>query len=174
MSTRSYLVCLLLLAVTARNAQAQRVTRAAVSTRGLPTSIPLMAPAAAEARGSFALEALGGSVGSLVGIGIVALSSRCGVDDLACVITSIGAGGALGIVGATVGTVMTARLTDSPRSVLGAALGAIAGTGVGLGVHYVLNRNSDRNLGDKVVVPIFVISQGVLGAAGSRLMAQDR
>jgi len=174
MSTRSKLVCLLLLATIARDARSQRVTRAAVSTTRLPTATRMVAAPGAEARGSFALEALGGSVGSLLGIGIVALSSRCGVDDLACVITSIGAGGALGIVGATAGTVVTARLTDSPRSVLGAALGAIAGTGVGLGVHYMLNRNSDRNLGDKVVVPIFVISQGVLAAAGSRLMARGR
>jgi hypothetical protein len=178
MSIRSILVCLLLLATVARDAQSQRVTQAAVSTDAL-TAVGTIAatvaqPSSSGSSGSFALEALGGSVGSLVGIGIVALSSRCGVDDLGCVITSIGAGGALGVVGATVGTVVTARLTDAPQSGLGAALGAIVGTGVGLGVHYLLNRNSDRNLGDKVVVPIFVISQGVFAAAGSRLMARER
>ena len=122
--------------------------------------------------GAFVLEALAGSAGSLAGIGIVALGAHCGSgdDDLACIITTIGAGGALGVVGATIGTTLAARYTGSRRSLPGAALGAAVGTGVGLGIHYVLNSNSDRNLGDKVVVPIFVIAQGTFAALGSRLL----
>jgi hypothetical protein len=123
-----------------------------------------------DSRGAFALEALGGAAGSLVGFGIVGLTANCGVEDLACVITTVGAGGALGALGATIGTSMVARSTGSRRSVAGAAVGSLVGTGVGLGVHWVLNRNSDRNLGDKIVLPIFVISQGVFAAMGSRLV----
>jgi hypothetical protein len=120
---------------------------------------------------AFLLESLGGSVGSLIGIGAVGLSSRCGVDDLGCLILKVGAGGVLGAIGATIGASLAARYTGSPRSAFGAALGAVAGTGVGLGIHYVLNNSSDRNFDDPgVVVPIFIISQGTFAAIGSRLL----
>jgi hypothetical protein len=124
--------------------------------------------------GAFVVEALGGSAGSLIGIGLVGVASRCGVEDLRCILLTVGAGGALGAIGATVGTSLAARYTGSARSLGGAAAGAVVGTGVGLGVHYLLNRNSDRNLGDKIVVPIFVLSQGILSAVGSRILARRR
>jgi hypothetical protein len=121
--------------------------------------------------GSFVIEALGGSLGSLLGIGAVALTSCVG-DDLGCSIIRIGAGGVAGAVGSTLGTTLAARHTTSRRSVVGAALGAAVGTGVGLGVHYAFNRNSDRNLDNAVVVPIFVISQGTFAAIGSRVLGR--
>jgi hypothetical protein len=123
---------------------------------------------------AFVLEAAAGSVGSLAGIAIVGLTRECGVEELGCIILTVGAGGALGAVGATIGTTLAARATNSPRSVGGAALGALIGTGVGLGVHWLLNRGSDRNLGDKVVVPIFVLSQGIFSALGSRIVGARR
>jgi hypothetical protein len=95
--------------------------------------------------------------------------SKCDVEDLACTILTVGAGGALSAVGATVGTTLVARQTGSHRSIPGALGGSVVGTGVGLGVHYILNRESDRNLGDKIVVPIFVLAQGIFAAWGSRL-----
>jgi hypothetical protein len=119
-------------------------------------------------RSSFALEALGGSVGSAAGIGAVLLLSDCGADDLACDIISVSVAGAAGVLGATIGTALVARQTHAKHSVAGATLGAILGTAVGLGVHYLLNSNSDRNLGDAIVVPIFAISQGFLAAIGGR------
>ena len=167
----------LLVMLVAREGQAQLHQRRVITTGGI-ASVPArgstLQPPPGDGGGAFVLEALGGSLGSLVGIGVVGLTSRCGVDDLACGITSVGVGGVLGVVGATVGTVVVARFLDSPRSAVGAVLGAVVGTGIGLGVHYILNNNSDRNLGDAVVVPIFVLSQGVLAAAGSRLGARRR
>jgi hypothetical protein len=124
--------------------------------------------------GAFAIEAFGASAGSLIGIGAVALTQKCGVEDLGCVIIKVGAGGAVGAVGAVVGSQLAAAYTGSRRSVLGASLGAIIGTGVGLGVHWLLNSGSDRNLGDKVVVPIFVFSQGIFSALGSRALGRER
>jgi hypothetical protein len=59
--------------------------------------------------------------------------------------------------------------TGNRRSVPGALAGSVVGTGVGLGVHYLLNQGSDRNLGDKVVVPIFALAQGMFAAWGSRV-----
>jgi hypothetical protein len=82
---------------------------------------------------------------------------------------TVGAGGALSALGAAAGATLVARQTGSYRSAPGALLGSVVGTGVGLGVHYLLNRESDRNLGDKIVVPIFAIAQGVFAAWGSRL-----
>jgi hypothetical protein len=122
--------------------------------------------------GAFLLEALGGAAGSLIGMGVVGFLERCDVEDLGCLLHKIGLGGALGVAGAVLGTTLVARQTGSNRSVAGAALGGLAGTGIGLGVHYLLNNNSDRNIGDRIVLPIFVISQGTFAALGSRLLGR--
>lgn len=118
---------------------------------------------------SFALEALGGSVGSAIGIGIVALSDRCGVEDLACTIQSVALAGVAGLAGAALGSTAVARAAHAPRSALGAVLGGIVGTGVALGVHAAINRGTDRNLGDRIVAPLFVLGQGIFAAWGSRI-----
>ena len=150
--------------------QAQRATPSAVSSASPPSSVASVT--AVSSQSSVALEMLAGAAGSLLGMAVVGLSADCGADDLACIISAVGAGGALGAVGATTAVVLTARATGAPRSVLGAALGAIVGTGVGLGVHWMLNRNSDRNLGDRIVLPIFALSQGVGATLGSRALGR--
>ena len=122
---------------------------------------------------AFAIEAAAGSVGSLVGIGVVGLAHKCGVEDLACLLLKAGASGATGALGASLATYAAARYTGSPRSFGGALLGAVVGTGVGVGVHWILNRGTDRNLDDPwVVVPIFTFSQGITSALGSRLLGR--
>lgn len=148
------------------------VATGAASTAG--AQAPVAAPAGARYGGgtAFAIEALAGSVGSLAGMAVVGLGSDCDSDDLGCIINTIGAGGIAGMVGATVAVTLAARHTGSPRSVAGAALGAVVGTGVGLGVHYLVNKGTDRNLGEAVVIPIFAVSQGVVAAAGSRLLGR--
>jgi hypothetical protein len=123
--------------------------------------------------GSLALKMLGASLGSAAGIGVVLAASNCGSDDLGCGILSTGGAGVLGIVGAALGATLVASHTGAPRSVGGAIAGGLVGTGVGLGVHYLLDRNSDRNLGDPVTIPIFAISQGVFAALGSRLIGRS-
>jgi hypothetical protein len=145
------------------------------------TSRPLALVAAraqtpeANSGGAFFLEALGGSIGSVAGIGAVILAKDCGDDDLGCEILTVGTAGIVGAIGATVGTTIAARMTGSRRSVLGAGLGAIVGTGVGLGVHYLVNNSSDRNLDDgAVVLTIFSMSQGTVAALGSRLIGAAR
>jgi hypothetical protein len=136
-----------------------------------PTAARVSTPPAPNSSGTFLIEALGGSLGSLIGVGAVALTS-CHGEDFGCSVIRVGAGGVAGAIGATIGTSLTAHHTNSRRSVLGAALGAIVGTGVGLGVHYAFNHGSDRNLGDAVTVPIFVVSQGTFAALGSRLLGR--
>ena len=132
-------------------------------------SAPSGATRPAPGAGTVALMSLGGSVGSLAGIGLVALASDCGVDDLGCTILSVGAGGAAGALGATVGSWLVARNAGVRASFLGAGLGAVVGTGIGLGVHYILNSGSSRNFDTPgAVVPIFVLSQGIFAALGSQ------
>jgi len=163
-----------ILILTAATTLACEVAAQTVDPRLMPPRLESRTAAAApipNSSGSFVVEALSGSVGSLLGIGAIALTS-CHGDDLGCSIIRVGAGGVVGAVGATIGTTLAAHYTSSRRSVLGAALGAIVGTGVGLGVHYAFNRNSDRNLGDAIVVPIFVLSQGTFAAIGSRMLGR--
>lgn len=93
--------------------------------------------------GSSPLEVLAGMAESLAGMAIVGRCAECGLVDLGCVIGAVGAGGALGAV-----------------------------AGVGLGVHWLLNRGSDRNVGDTVVIPIFAVAQGIGAALGSRALGR--
>jgi hypothetical protein len=159
-----------ILTLTATVAESQR-SDASAGIRAARSALPASARAEGGGNaGDFALEAAAGALGSLAGIGLTALVSNCGIDDLECTFKTVGAGGLLGALGATAATTVVARQLGSPRSAGGAALGAVVGTGVGLGVHYLLNRESDRNLGDAVVVPIFVVSQGLFAAIGSRLL----
>lgn len=162
-------------------ARAQQIAPAGVTQRGA-----VIAPAVARAPslddapardgsddpGDFVLEAGGASLGSLVGIGLVALGTECGVEDLGCMIGKAGLSGVAGVAGATIGAQVAARGTGSPRSVAGALLGGVVGTGVGLGVHWLLNEGTDVNLDDGAVVPIFVLSQGVFTALGSRVLGR--
>jgi hypothetical protein len=151
--------------------RAQRWIVAAVIAAGAGRDLAAQAPNSAHA---FAIEALGGAAGSLAGIAVVGLTSHCGAEDLECTILHVGAGGALGVIGAAAGVTLAARHTGSRHSVAGALLGGVAGTALGLGVHYLLNRGTDRNLGDRVVVPIFVLSQGIVAAAGARWLGRAR
>lgn len=122
---------------------------------------------------AFTIEAAAGSLASLAGIGIVGLAHKCGVEDLACLLLKAGASGATGALGASVATYAAAGYTGSRRSFGGALLGAVVGTGVGMGVHWLLNEGTERNLDDPwVVVPIFTLGQGIVSAVGSRLLAK--
>lgn len=153
----------LLLACLPASAQAQRIAPLALQTQsGTGSGDPR----------DFAIEAGAASLGSLVGIGLVALGTECGVEDLGCMIRKAGASGIAGVAGATIATQLAARQTGSPRSIAGAVLGGAVGTGVGLGVHWLLNEGTDVNLDDGAVVPIFVLSQGIFAALGSRMLAR--
>ena len=121
--------------------------------------------------GSLPLEMLAGSAAAGVAYAVAVYSVDCGVDDLACGILRAGGAGLLGAVFSATAVNMVARRTGAPHSWWGAGLGSLIGLPVGLGVHYLINRNSDRNLDDAIVIPIFAISQGVFATLGSRAAA---
>ena len=121
---------------------------------------------------AFLVESAGGMLGSAVGIGVVALSTSCGGDDLGCGILKVGSAGIVGAIGATIGTTLAARHTGSRRSVLGAALGAVVGTGAGVTIHYFLTRAGGSTVGDRAAIAAVILSQGLTSAAGSRLLGR--
>ena len=121
--------------------------------------------------GNVGMTVLAGTLGSAAGISSVFILVDCGVEDLGCGIRRAAIAGVAGVVTSTVAVVLSARATRTPYSAPGAFAGALVGTGVGLGLHALINRNSDRNIGDYITLPIFALSQGTLAALGSRLKA---
>ena len=127
--------------------------------------------AALRRTGNVGITVLAGTLGSAAGMTGVFVLVDCGVEDLACGIRRAALAGVAGVATSTAAVVATARATRTAYSTPGAFAGALIGTGVGLGLHALINRNSDRNIGDYITLPIFALSQGTLAALGSRLIA---
>jgi hypothetical protein len=125
----------------------------------------------------FAIEALGGTVGSLAGFGagvLVAGLDECDNESLLCILEDV----AITVGGSTVGSGLGAwgagRLGSTRPSGLGAALGSLAGAAAGLGLVHLLSEELDLNPGDGVLLLSYAVTQGVLAALGSRLIAAIR
>lgn len=135
-------------------------------------------PAAVTGARAFTAEALGGTVGSALGIAIglaVAKPNDCpSDDDVACTLQKLGITGIIGVAGATIGTAIAGRLAGTGPSIVGALLGAAAGAAVGIGLEHFITEEMDRTLGDAGTVVLFSMAQGILAAAGSRLVASLR
>ena len=165
--------CMAICCATSGHAQRAGVGRYRDAQRSLTPTPKSAAPDSTTSSGeAFVVEAAGGMLGSAVGIGVVALSTSCGGDDLGCGILKVGSAGIVGAIGATIGTTLAARHTGSRRSVLGAALGAVVGTGAGVTVHYFLTRAGGSSVGDKAAIAAVIVSQGLVSAAGSRLLGR--
>ena len=135
-------------------------------------------PAAVAGARAFSVEALGGTVGSALGITIglaVAKPTDCpSDDDVACTLQKLGITGIIGVVGATIGTAVAGRWAATDPSLIGAFVGAAAGAAVGIGLEHLVTEEMDRSLGDVGTVVLFSVTQGILAAAGSRLGARLR
>ena len=149
----------LLLALTATVAWAQQAT-----------------PIAVGGTRAFAAEALGGVLGSAVGIGVglaVAQPDDCpSDDDVVCTLRRLGVTGAIGVVGGTIGTVVAGRLAGTEPSIAGAFLGAAAGAAAGIGLEHLITEEMGQSLGNAGAVLLFSVTQGILAAAGSRIGAR--
>jgi hypothetical protein len=124
-----------------------------------------------------AIEALGGTVGSLAGFGagvLVAGLDECDNESLLCILEDV----AIAVGGSTVGSGFGAwgagRLGSTQPSGLGAALGSLAGAAAGLGLVHLLSEDLDLNPGDGALLLSYAVTQGVLAALGSRLIAAIR
>jgi hypothetical protein len=153
-------LAMLSLAVSASTADAQRA-----------------APAVGGAQ-AFATEALGGAVGSALGIAIglaVAKPDDCpSSDDVVCTLQRLGVTGVIGVVGTTIGSNVAGRLAGTNPSLLGGFLGAVAGAAAGVGLEHLITEELNQQLGNVGAVLLFSVTQGILAAAGSRILASIR
>jgi hypothetical protein len=146
-----------LAAVTPANADAQRA-----------------APSAASA---FAIEAAGGTVGSIAGLTLglaVARIDDCDSEDLACLLSGLSVGGVGGVIGATLGTVLVGRRFNTRPSTAGAIVGSLAGAAAGIGVVHLLTEEANMRLERVGSVLVFSVTQGLVTAIGSRIGASIR
>src|SRR6185369_15657287 len=123
---------------------------------------------------AFALDALGASLGSAAGLGLVSAlrSDECDAEDLTCNMGSAAAGVAVGTAGAALGDYLTGRLFDTRPSGLCATIGAIAGAAAGLGVWHLVTEDLDIMSKSGGAVLTYSVTQGVVTALGSRLIGK--
>jgi hypothetical protein len=121
--------------------------------------------------GSFALQVLGGTLGSLAGVGIgLAITDDCtGQDDVVCALKSLSVAGALGMIGATAGVTIAGQAASERPSIIGGLVGAGVGTAIGVGLHHLITEELNQRLGDAGTLALFTISQGTFAAAGARV-----
>ena len=152
-----FALLLALASLPAATADAQRATRSGVS--------------------AFAIEAAGGTVGSLAGVALglaVARIDSCDSEDLACILSGLSVGGRGGVGGATLGTVVVGRRFDTRPSTAGAIVGSVVGVAAGLGVVHLITEEASTRLGRVGGVLVFSTTQGLLTALGSRIGASIR
>jgi hypothetical protein len=136
------------------------------------------APAGVGGARAFATEAVGGTIGSAIGIAVglaVAKPADCpSEDDVACTLQRLGITGVIGVAGATIGTHVAGRLAGTSPSLLGAFLGAAAGAAAGVGLEHLITEELNQQLGNAGTLLLFSVTQGLLAAAGSRLVRAAR
>ena len=133
------------------------------------------AAAPGQARGSkgrsFAIEAAGGTLGSLLGFGAVYVAgNECEGEDLVCNLRSAFTAVVLGTVGSATGAYLAGRAFDTEPSALGATLGAVAGAAGAIGVVHLLTEELNAINGRGVELASYVVTQGLITALGSRIV----
>ena len=126
---------------------------------------------------AFAIEAAGGTVGSIVGVTLgiaIARIDDCDNEDLACLLSGLSIGGVGGVVGATLGTVLVGRQFNTRPSTAGAIVGSLAGAAAGIGVVHLLTEEANMRLERVGSLLVFSVTQGVVTALGSRIGASIR
>jgi hypothetical protein len=114
--------------------------------------------------------------GSLVGVGLgilIAQPDDCG-EDLSCTLNDVALVGLSSAVGAAAGDFLVGRLARTDPDLLGAAVGAAVGAVAGAGLLKLLEEaGTGANEGAAAVIS-FSVTQGLLTAAGSRILAAIR
>lgn len=122
-------------------------------------------------RKAFLMEASAGAFGSFVGLVPVMFAANCFSDahyddNIDCRQPLI-----LGVFVAspaatTLGVNLTARHTRTPRSLVGAWLGAIAGGATGLALANALDRSGTP---PAITFPLYYVTQATMSVVGSRI-----
>ena len=159
-------------AIFAGSADAQTAVRsfAQPASRSL-TALKIQATDEPTGVSAFGLEALGASVGSALGFGIIYLArnDECDVEDLSCNLESAFAAIVVGTAGAAAGDYIIGKLFDTRPSGVGAIVGAVAGAAAAVGTWHLFREELGLNskAGEAAT---YVITQGVVTALGSRLV----
>lgn len=123
---------------------------------------------------ALAIETLGGAVGSAAGFGLGVLAAdtdACNNEDLQCILEDVAIALGASAVGAALGSWTAGKAGSTRPSLLGAALGSVAGAVAGLGTVHLLTEEFDLAVNDGIQLLSYVITQGVVTALGSRLIA---
>lgn len=125
------------------------------------------------------IEALGGTAGSLAGVGIGLLvsgaaSDTCGSEDLACDLKQAATTGVISVAGSTAGTYLAGRAGNTQPSLVGSLLGAIVGAAAGVGVVHLLTEETKLARNNATLVVAYSVTQGLVTAIGSRIVAVAR
>jgi hypothetical protein len=171
--TRVWILTALNVAVIAGSADAQAASRNFTQPASPATAAPT-AQAGASPTGfsAFGLEALGASVGSALGFGIIYLTRKdeCDVEDLSCNLESAFAAIVVGSAGAAAGDYIVGKLFDTRPSAVGAIVGAVAGAAAGVGTWHLFKEELGIVNTSEGYAATYVITQGVVTALGSRLV----
>ena len=122
---------------------------------------------------AFAIEAAGGTVGSVAGFGLGVLITNpenCSSDDLACTLEKVGAALAISAGGAALGTIWVGRAANTRPSALGAFVGGALGIVAGVGVVHLISEELDLSRENVVLWVGYTVTQGLVTALGSRLV----
>jgi hypothetical protein len=121
---------------------------------------------------AFAIEAVGASVGSALGFGAIYLSTKdeCDVEDLGCNLENAATGIAVGTAAAALGDYIAGRLGHTNPSASGAIVGAVAGAAAGIGMWHLLTEDLDLVNKSEAATAVYVLTQGVVTALGSRIV----
>jgi CDP-diglyceride synthetase len=159
-------------AVLSSSATAQRATRSFEPARRPAEAVFVQSGAGTTGISAFGAEALGASVGSALGFGLIYLAREddCGVEDLSCNLESAAIAIAVGTAGAAAGDYLAGKLFGTKPSVTGAIVGAVAGVAAGIGTWHLFTEELDLVNNPEAATATYVITQGIVTALGSRLV----
>lgn len=169
----------LLVLVFATPAAAQSSLAAAPAAR-FPTAEPPRSEFHSVRRQSgaaFPVEFLGATAGSLIGLGaglLIASPDACDNEDIGCIIERLGMVGLFSAVGAPAGTMLAGGWADTRPSLVGAAIGSLAGVAAGAGLLKLGEEIDDDPLPVLYALVAYGGAHGLLTAVGSRIGALIR
>ena len=120
---------------------------------------------------AYAIEAAGGIAGSMLGWAFIyKMANDCAVEDTGCIIRSAAVGIVISGITAPAGTYFAGKAGGTNPSLLGASLGGIAGAAAGIGVWHLWTEELSIGNGTLTGILTYSITQGLVTAAGSRLV----
>lgn len=133
------------------------------------------APAAAQSNSTEALgiEWSGGTIGSVVGLGVGLLlvhPGRCPGEDVGCVLERLGLIALTTAVTAPLGAWSAGEFAGTDPSATGAAIAGLVGAAAGVGALRALSELGMEPRGVAAVV-VYTVTQGLVTGAGSRIGA---